>query len=377
MNKKKICFVVSMPDTARSFLKEPFKLLSKDFDVYLVANISDSDDLSDMSLSGYKSIPITRKPNVKEDLSALMALIAYFREMNFDSVHSLTKKASLLTTIAGRIARIPLRLHHFTGQMWATMRGPKKWFYKYMDSFIVWSDTHMIVDGISQKEFLEESGVLKVDQATVFGKGSICGINTNRFTKNHLARKNIRTTLNLSEDKVVYIFLGRLKREKGAYELFEAYNKLIPNCPKAVLLIVGVDEENCLERLHTYPNINEQNLIYYGPTSKPEDLYNAADIYVLPTYREGFGLAILEASSVGLPVITSDTYGVRDSIVENETGLRCKTYDVDTLLNCMKYLYEYPEERQRLGDNGVNYVRENFTSEVICSAWVDYYKRLL
>lgn len=373
-NKMKICFVVAQPGTARSFFKEPIKVLSQHYDIYLAANIKETDDLSDMNLAGYRSIPIERRPNIKEDLKALKMLTAYFKEMKFDAVHSMSKKASLLTSIAGRRAKIPYRLHHFTGQMWCVMTGLRKLFYKHMDTFIVWSDTHMLVDGESQRDYLVQTGILKQGQATVLGKGSICGINTQRFYQNEEARKQIRAELKLSDDKVVYIFLGRLKREKGAYELFDAFNQMAASCPNAVLLLVGADEEKCMDRLNEYPNLkNGENIIYYGYTQKPEDLYNASDVYVLPTYREGFGLSILEASATGLPVITSDTYGVRDSIIENETGLRCRTYDVETLKDCMVRLYNDGDERKRLGQNGIKYVHDYFTIEQICGAWLEYY----
>ena len=247
-----------------------------------------------------------------------------------------------------------------------------------MDSFIVWSDTNMLVDGESQRDYLVEQGILKQGQATVLGKGSICGINTSRFCKNEEIREAIRKELNLTDEKVVYIFLGRLKREKGSYELFSAFNKVLPTCPNAVLLLVGADEENCMERLADYPNLqNGRNLIYYGFTNNPENLYNASDVYVLPTYREGFGLSILEASATGLPVITTDTYGVRDSIVNNITGLRCKTGDVETLTDCIQKLYIDKDLRKRLGDGGIKYVDNYFTSEKICGAWLDYYRLVI
>lgn len=378
MEKKKICFIVASPNTARSFLKEPFKLLSKNYDIYLVANIKETDDLSDMCITGYKSIPIESKPNIKVDFKALSLLIKYFKEMKFDSVHSLTKKASLLTTIAGRLARIKFRLHHFTGQMWATMSGIKRMFYKYMDLFIVLSDTHMLVDGHSQREFLEKEHILKKGQGTVLSNGSICGVNTLRFRKDLTAREKVRSELNINDNSIIFIFLGRLKKDKGIYELLAAFNTIVQTSPDAILLLVGADEEKCIDKLSNYPNlILNKNVISYGFTNAPEDLLNAADVYVLPTYREGFGLSILEASSTGLPVIVSDTYGVRDSIIDNETGLRCKTYDIDSLVKCMKYLYDNPTERKRLGDNGIKYVNEKFTTEIVCKAWFDYYKNVV
>jgi glycosyltransferase involved in cell wall biosynthesis len=232
----------------------------------------------------------------------------------------------------------------------------------------------MLVDGFSQLEYLQKEGILKIGQATVLANGSICGVNTERFCKNEAVRNKIRNELNISEDSVVFIFLGRLKREKGIYELFEAFNDIISTCYNAKLLLVGADEENCIASLHKYKNLKiNDNVVYYGATPKPEELYNAADIYVLPTYREGFGLSILEASSVGLPVITTDTYGVRDSIVEGTTGLRCKTQDVKSLSECMTVLYGDKEQREKLGQNGVNYVQEKFTIQTVCEAWLNYY----
>lgn len=376
--RKKICFVVSSVGTARSFLREPIKYLSAEFDVYLVANINCADDFADMQLTGYCNIPIERYPNLRTDFKALKMLTSYFREMKFDSVHSLTKKASLLTAVAGRLAKVPYRLHHFTGQMWATMKGVRKFIYKHIDTLIVWSDTHMLVDGFSQMEFLEDTSILKKGQATVLGNGSICGINVNRFSPDAKIRQELRLKLGLTDNDVVFIFLGRLKREKGTYELLSAFNKIAEESVNAVLLLVGKDEEKCLDSLAMYSNVRlGENLIFYGYTPRPEDLYRAADVYVLPTYREGFGLSILEASCSGLPVITTDTYGVRDSIIDNQTGLRCKTYDVETLAQCMKYLYENPTERQRLGANGIKYVHENFTTDMVCGAWLDYYRKVV
>jgi glycosyltransferase involved in cell wall biosynthesis len=236
----------------------------------------------------------------------------------------------------------------------------------------------MLVDGFSQMEFLEENSILKTGQATVLGNGSICGININRFSPDAKIREELRLELGLTDNDIVFIFLGRLKREKGIYELLSAFNEIAKDSENAVLVLVGSDEEECLSSLDTYTNIRlGKNLIYYGYTSRPEDMYRAADVYVLPTYREGFGLSILEASCSGLPIITTDTYGVRDSIIDNQTGLRCKTYDVDTLAQCMKQLYDDSDERKRLGENGIRYVHENFTTDLVCGAWLDYYKQVV
>ena len=98
---------------------------------------------------------------------------------------------------------------------------------------------------------------------------------------------------------------------------------------------------------------------------------------MLPTWREGFGSSVIEAQALGLPVITSDAYGVCDASVPEKTGLRCKVDDVEGLYKCMKYYYEHPELRKVHGEAGRKRVFELFGCKLVSQAWLDYYKKLL
>ena len=102
----------------------------------------------------------------------------------------------------------------------------------------------------------------------------------------------------------------------------------------------------------------------------------AADVFVLPTYREGFGSSVIEAQCLGLPVICSDAYGVMDAMVNQETGLRCKVGDVDSIYQCMKIFYEQPVLRQQFGENGRKRVLAQFTAERLTTCWVDFYYQI-
>lgn len=210
----------------------------------------------------------------------------------------------------------------------------------------------------------------------MLANGSICGIDTARFHFDERVRNLMRKELEV-EDKVVYVFLGRLKREKGTRELLEAFNIIVSECPKAHLLLVGRDEENCQSWVKDYPNLDEKtNLTIYGYTSKPNDILMASDVFCMPSYREGFGLSVLEASCLGLPVICSDVYGMEDTFVEGVTGLRCKVRDSVTLAECMKTLYNQPDLRAILGNNGHERVVRDFSRELVTNAWYDFYKKL-
>lgn len=376
--RKKICFVVSAPGTARSFLTGPIERLSEFYDVYLVANIHDTSEIAGLRLAGYKSIGIERRPSVLRDLKSLRELLRYLKEMHFDSVQAQASKPSLLTAIAAKRAGIPVRIRIFTGQIWCNMRGIKRQIFKMFDRLTVRLNTHLLADGKPQMAYLIEQGVVASDKIRVLGNGSICGVDASKFNPSDEVRKEVREELGYDENVVVYLFLGRLKAEKGIREILSAFNTLVPGCPHARLLLLGYDEENCVEWLKEYRNISDGSKVnFYGFTKEPYRMLQAGDVYVLPSYREGFGLSVLEASCMKLPVICSDIYGMADTFVDGLTGLRCKVKDDVTLYECMKKLYSNREMREEMGIAGRERVEKVFPQELVTGAWLDFYREVV
>lgn len=376
--KKKICFVVSAPGTAVSFLKDHVERLSELFDVYLVANIKDVSEITNLKLTGYKHIQIERKPSVNKDLRALWQLYKYFRQERFFVVQSQASKPSLLMAIAAFFARVPNRIRIFTGQIWCNMTGWKRIAFKAVDKITVALNTELLSDGYPQMNYLIEQKIVKPNKIKVLGNGSICGVDISRFNPDDRVRSDIRKELNYSDNNIVFVFLGRLKREKGIHELLSAFNKLVVDSPDARLLLLGTDEENCIEWLRLYPNISDRKRVcFYGYTLDPNKTLQAGDVYVLPSYREGFGMAVLEASCMKLPVICSDIYGMEDSFVEGVTGLKCKVRDDETLLDCMKKLYIDEALRQSMGKAGRERVMKDFSKQLVTDAWFEYYKSFI
>jgi glycosyltransferase involved in cell wall biosynthesis len=376
--RKKICFVVAVPITAQAFLKDHIKLLSEHYDVFLLANIKSDDEVRGLSLTGWKKIEIERGISIKKDMDAVVQLKRYFQEMQFDAVHSVTPKAGLVTALAGKLAGIKHRTHIFTGQVWATKSGLMRWLLKSIDKLIARCDNHIMVDGKSQRTFLEKEGVLKPGKALVFCEGSIAGVNSERFVPDANARKEEREKIGIKDGVLTYIFLGRLNHDKGIGELYEAYNRLAAEEKDVFLLLVGFDEEGYLQKLPEYKNIQEgKNFHFYGSTSQPEHVLNAGDVFVLPTYREGFGSSVLEAACIGLPSICTDAYGVLDAYIEGETGLQCKVGDVESLYQCMKRMHDEQELRINMGKKSRERALKDFNVKPISEAWFNFYKNIL
>lgn len=377
---KKICFIVAVPESAHAFLKDHFAHLVKTYEVHLVANFPKEESKQEFLDLGVfcHTIAIQRKIRLINDLKTLRCLKDLFQKESFECVHSVTPKAGLLTALAGKKAKIPHRIHIFTGQVWATRKGFMRFFLKSMDKVIAKHDTNILVDGKSQRLFLIKEGVLDETNSSVLANGSICGVKMEHFTVSNETRQNERKKLNLQPDQVVFAFMGRLNHDKGIGELFQAFDKLAIDCPNSVLLLYGLDEEGYDKKIDDYPNIKRNiNYFYPGHTNMPFDSLQAADVFVLPTWREGFGSSVIEAQALCLPVITSDAYGVCDASIPNETGLRCGVDDPIGLYDCMKTYYEHPEMRKQHGIAGRKRVETLFSNNLVTKAWIDYYHDLL
>lgn len=379
MKKKKIAFVVAIPGTAESFLTNHLEVLTKKYEVSLIANFPDNyynAHFSEMNIR-YINAPIVRKINIIKDFTALFKLLKIFKIENYDSIHSITPKAGLLCSFASWMAGIKVRIHIYTGQVWATRSGMMRYILKMMDKTISLLDTHILVDGEGQRQFLIKEGVIRAKNSQVLAHGSICGVKLENFCISEQTRMNERKKFGFKNDDVVFVFLGRLNHDKGIGEIYEAFNRLVAECSKAKLLFYGSDEEEFDKKVSNYPNIKRGwNFFYPGLTKTPYNSLQGGDVFVLPTWREGFGMSVIEAQALGLPVITSDAYGVCDASVPNETGLRCKVNDPESLYTCMKVYYQHPEMRKRHGMAGRKRVEKYFDHNIVTNAWTEFYNNL-
>lgn len=380
MQKKKIAFVVAIPMTATTFLMDHIAVLMRYYDVQLICNFPNDESKKPFEELGLKchSVPILRNINVSGDLKGLISLVKLFKREKYQCVHSVTPKSGLLTALAGWLVGVPNRVHIFTGQVWATRKGFMRLMLKSMDRLIAKLNTRLMVDGEGQRRFLIDEGVLTEKNSIVPAEGSIAGIKLDRFVISKDVREEERRRIGLKEDDVVFIFLGRLNHDKGIGELYEAFNKLILECENAKLLFYGIDEEGYDEKVSNYSNIKRDvNYFFPGLTKTPYKALQAGDVFVLPTWREGFGVSVLEAQALALPVITSDAYGVVDASVEGVTSLRCGVNDPECLYLAMKTYYENPDMRKQHGEAGRKRVVEKFNNERVSQAWLDIYKDML
>ncbi|MFO7676541.1 MAG: glycosyltransferase [bacterium] len=376
--RQRLCVVVSSAGTIRSSQLNHLAALGRRFDVTVVANATDFRLLEPLgpSVTGL-AVGIERSVSPRRDLAALWGLYAHFRAGNYAAVYSVTPKAGLLAMLAARLAGIPVRLHIFTGQVWVTARGPMRTILRAADRLIAALATHVLADSRSQVEFLVAEGILKPGKALVLAAGSISGVDTRRFVPNPAARAAIRAQFGIGGSEVLFLYIGRLKRDKGLFDLARAFAGLARVRANVRLAIVGPDEEGLSGPLLELCRDCRDRVVIPGRTDRPEDFMAAADVLCLPSYREGFGSVVIEAAAAGIPSIGSRIYGVTDSIEEGVTGLLHDAADSASLLGRMLELVDAPERRLALGAKARERAIREFSAERVTAAFVDYLTGLL
>ncbi|KTC81415.1 glycosyltransferase family 4 protein [Legionella brunensis] len=339
--------------------------------------------LSTMKISHckLKTVRIVREISLFSDIISLISLIKMFRSGQFDIVHSNTPKAGLLCAIAARFAQIPIRLHTFTGQTWVTMSGIKKSIVKACDKLIGVLNTHCYADSPSQRHFLIQSKVIKPEKISVLGIGSLAGVNIARFNPTNYteADKNkIRDSVKVKQNDLVLLFVGRITKDKGIFELIKAFGELIKNEKEISLIVVGPFEQGIEQDVRVLAQqCAGDKVIFPGFCVEPENFIVIADILCLPSYREGFGTVVIEAAAMGVPTVGTNIYGLTDAIVDGKTGLLVEPKNVEQLTAALKRLVLDEELRAIMGKNAQKRAINEFDSKKFGHLVVEEYERLL
>jgi glycosyltransferase involved in cell wall biosynthesis len=373
-----LIFVATTPFAVNAFLRTHLLALAETHEVTLCVNTTAYPLVDDLARAvRVRHIDISRKIVPWQDLRALFQLRRCFREIRPATVHSLTPKAGLLAALAGYLAGVPLRFHTFTGQVWATRTGIGRSLLKSIDRLIALCAHRVFADSASQCRFLEEEGVVRRGGVTVLGKGSVAGVDLVRFCPAIATRAALRAETGVADTVPVFLFVGRLVRDKGVFDLVEAFATLNARHGQWELWMVGPDEEALQASLQARSERLGARIRWFGPTLTPERYMAAADVFVLPSYREGFGSVIIEAAACGIPTVAYLIEGVVDAIVEGETGYLVEKGNIPELVEKMEYLGRHKSFAVDMGRAAKARATDEFSSSTITDAWLVFYETTL
>lgn len=374
MEISRICFVVSSPLTAKVFLQGHLCALMRDYEIDLVCH---SDGVLPLDILAEKvnviEIQIKRHISLINDLLALWELFRLFKSKRYAGIFSVTPKAGLLALLAGFLCRTEVRIHIFTGQVWVTRKGLKRWALKSFDKLMGGLATDLLTDSPSQRDFLISEGVVDPKKIHVLAAGSICGVDLKRFQPSASVRNELRSELDIPIDAVVVLFLGRLNRDKGILDLAQACSELAIINQDLWLLVVGPDEENLHSQILNICDSMNSRTRLFDFTDKPEIFMAAADIFALPSYREGFGSSVIEAAACGVPSLCSKIYGLTDAVEDGVTGMLHEPGNLKEMQEKLVQLSE-PTLRMRLGNAARERVIRQFSQSRLTDEMVAFVK---
>ncbi len=376
--RKRICFVATIPFAMKVFMRPHIDVMRLDYDVTLVANGS-TEELADLLGCHVSFIPvrIERKISLKKDVFALAKLWSLFRKEKFDCVHSFMPKSGLLAMLAARFAGVPLRFNTFTGQVWATQKGFRRLLLRSLDKVLAMNTTRVLADSHSQRLFLIENNFVKAHEIVVLAGGSFGGVNITRFQYSQKARQRVRSRHSIPRGAIVFLFMGRLNREKGLLDLSRAFAAAAHQDSNLHLLVVGPDEEGLEAEFTALAQRFPGRVHRFGYTDCPEAYMSAADVICLPSYREGFGSVLIEAASVGIPAIASRIYGITDAVEDGITGILHPPTSDREITRAMLLLASDGSLRRRMGDAAREKVIREFSEARVTKAFADFYRDML
>lgn len=330
----------------------------------------------------YEIIDIPRSLSFIRDILALFKLYRVFLKYRFDIVHSTTPKGGLLTALSAFAARMPIRLHTFTGQRWITLKGWLRQASRMADRLIGILDTKCYADSQGQAKFLVSEGIITPRKIAVIGPGSLAGVDLDRFEPGNypwLLKQQLRKSLSIAASSKVILFVGRITSDKGIGELISAFQRLLGLNYETDLILAGPQDKDCGGNCSLDLNIGSPcpRVHYVGNTNYPEKYMAISDIFCLPSYREGFGTVVIEAAAAGLPTVGTAIYGLADTIIDGETGILIPPRDNGALLEALIRLLDNPDELKKMGRAAKKRCYEIFDANKINERVVEEYARLL
>ena len=326
------------------------------------------------------AVPMTRRFTPLADLRALWALTRLMRRERFDVVHTHTPKAGLLGQLAARLSGVPVVVNTLHGFYFheGTKPLPRR-FYIWMERIAARCSDTILSQNKEDIATAIDEGIAPPELLKWLGNG----IDIARFDRRRLSDDRLEAlskSVGIDRAGPVVGFVGRLVEEKGILDLLQAAKSVASAIPKVQFLIVGPYDEEKPDALR--PDVAERYGVsdrcrFLGMRQDMPELYALMDVLVLPSYREGFPRAPMEASAMGVPAVVTDIRGCREAVDPGVNGLLFPVGNADALARSLIELLSDDERRSRMGAAGRAMAEERFDEQKVFERVLNEYQRLL
>lgn len=382
MHKHKLIRVTTLPISMEKLLENQLDFMQSYFEITAIS-CSESEGTSLKKYCqnvGIKTFPIefTRSITPLKDLKAILKLYNFLKKEKPEIIHSHTPKAGMVSMIAAKLAKVPIRLHTVAGLPLEESRGIKKTLLKTVEKITYAAATKVLPNSNGLKQTLLEFNLCPEKKINIIGKGSSNGINTDYFDPEKISEievTNLKNELGFTGDETILIYIGRLVKDKGVNELITTFDSISKSHPNCRLLLLGYYEqerdplnEDTLRMIKENPSIIERGFI---KDIRPYLLFSS--FLVFPSYREGFPNVVLQAAAMQLPAIVTDINGCNEIIQNNYNGLIIPKKNSEALEEAIQYLIENKSVLKNMKSSSRNFVVENFSREIIWNELLNMY----
>jgi glycosyltransferase involved in cell wall biosynthesis len=381
--KPRLLHVTTVPMTLAFVAGHVAHARSRGFEVHVLSSPGEALDrfARDLLVEAH-AVPMPRRITPLADLVALGRMVRVMRRVRPTIVDAHTPKGGLLAMIAASLCRVPVRVYHQHGLPLMTATGPRRLILRLTERIACRLAHQVLCISPSLREVLVSEGLCPPGKIKVLEHGSIDGVEADaKFDPSRVSPRvaaEVRARHRIPPDAPVIGFVGRVVRDKGLIELAQAWRALREEWPSLHLLVVGPLESedpvpaDVKEGLRRDPRVHLAGMVHDMP-----GIYRALDLLVLPTYREGFGAALLEAAAMGLPVVATRIPGCVDAVRDGETGLLVPVRDAAALTAAIRTYLGDPALGRRHGADGRRRARRDFEPGRIREALFQEYVRLL
>lgn len=319
-------------------------------------------------------INFPRGMNALGSIKSIWSLYKFLKQGKFDLVQYSTPNASMYGAVASKLAKVPVRLYCQWGMVYVTMSGLKRKVFETIERMVCKFSTHVQPDSYGNLNFCREQGLYDDKKSCVIWNGSAKGLDLTAFdiSKKSLCAGEIKAKYNIPANVPVVGFVGRLGREKGCHELLKAFQNVKKEFPSARLLFVGpIEKKETMdpEMLDYFENCDD--IIKTDRVSNVEKYTSAMDVYVLPSYREGFGMGVVEASAMGVPVVVTKYPGPSSAMEDGVTGYSVPVGDVDLLTGYILQFLRDSKMAREFGSQGRKWVEERFDQKIFIEKYME------
>ncbi|GFZ85297.1 glycosyl transferase [Aquaticitalea lipolytica] len=326
-------------------------------------------------------VEMTRSITPIKDLKAAYKLYKFFKKEKPFIVHTHTPKAGTVGMLAAKLAGVPHRLHTIAGLPLLEARGAKRKLLDTVETFTYACATQILPNSYGLESIILQNKYTNPSKLKVIGKGSSNGIDVAHYDSKLVSEQtktDLKKELHISDTDVVFIFIGRMVKDKGLNELVSAFDKLSKSNKNYKLILVGPHENHLDPLLPETEKLIEHNkqILAVGMQKDIRPYVAISHVLTFPSYREGFPNVVLQASCMNLPCIVSDINGCNEIIEHNVNGLIIPVKSETAIQDAMQFMIDNPDKRTEMANQSRVRIVERYQQEYIWNKLLKLYKSL-